>query len=58
MALSDTEIRRSKPGEKPYKLTDGRGLFLLVQPTGRRLWHHKYGFEGKEKLMALARIQT
>ena len=53
LALSDTEIRRSKPGEKPYKLTDGRGLFWLVQPTGRKLWHFKYGFEGKEKLMAL-----
>jgi Arm DNA-binding domain len=34
-------------------LTDGRGLFLLVQPSGGKLWHHKYSFLGKEKLMAL-----
>lgn len=53
MALSDTQIRKAKPGDKPYKLTDGRGLFLLVQPGGGRLWHYKYGFAGKEKLMAL-----
>jgi integrase len=53
MALTDTAIRKSKPGDKPYKLTDGRGLFLLVQPSGGKLWHYKYSFEGKEKLMAL-----
>ncbi len=53
MALTDTEIRRSRPGDKQYRLTDGRGLFLLVTPTGGRLWRWKYRFEGKEKLMAL-----
>lgn len=53
LALTDTEIRKSKPGEKPYKLTDGRGLYLLVQPTGGKLWHYKYSFECKEKLLAL-----
>lgn len=52
-ALSDTAIRKSRPTTKAYKLTDGRGLFLLVQPTGRKLWHYRYSFEGKEKLMAL-----
>jgi integrase len=53
MALTDTAILKSKPGDKPYKLTDGRGLFLLVQPSGGKLWHFKYSFDGKEKLMAL-----
>jgi integrase len=53
MALTDTGIRKSKPGDKPYKLTDGRGLFLLVTPAGGKLWHFKYRFEGKEKLMAI-----
>jgi integrase len=53
MALTDTQIRKAKPGDKPYKVTDGRGLYLLVQPGGGKLWHYKYNFGGKQKLMAL-----
>ena len=53
MALTDTGIRRSKPGAAPYKLSDGHGLYLLVKPNGGRLWRWKYRFDGKEKLMAL-----
>jgi integrase len=53
MALTDKEVRSAKPGEKPYKLTDGRGLMLLVQPSGSKLWQYKYGFGGRQKLMAL-----
>ena len=55
MALTDTEIRRSKPGDKPYKLSDGGGLHLMVTPSGGKLWRWKYRFEGAEKLMALGR---
>jgi hypothetical protein len=55
MALTDTEIRRSKPAEKPYKLSDTGGLHLLVSPAGSRLWRWKYRFDGSEKLMALGR---
>jgi hypothetical protein len=55
MALTDTEIRRSKPGDKPFKLSDGGGLHLMVTPSGGRLWRWKYRFEGAEKLMALGR---
>jgi integrase len=51
--LTDTEVKRSRPTDKPYKLTDGRGLFLLVKPNGAKLWRYKYSFAGKEKLMAL-----
>jgi hypothetical protein len=53
MALTDTVIRKSKAGEKRYKLTDGRGLFLLVQPSGGKLWQYKYSFAGKEKRLTL-----
>ena len=53
MALTDTEIRRSKFADKPYRLTDGRGLYLHITKTGGKLWRWKYRFEGKEKLMAL-----
>ena len=59
MKLTDTAIRKAKPKDKPYKLVDGQGLFLLVMPsgsntpTGSKLWRWKYRFGGKEKLMAL-----
>jgi integrase len=53
MALTDTEIRRSKPTDRPYKLSDGRGLHLLITPAGGRLWRWKYRFDSAEKLMAL-----
>lgn len=33
MALTDTAVRNAKPGEKPYKLTHGKGLYLLVNAT-------------------------
>ena len=55
MALTDTEIRRSKAGDKPYKLADSGGLHLMVRPAGGRLWRWKYRFEGAEKLMSLGR---
>lgn len=53
MPLTDTAIRQAKPKDKPCKLADERGLFLLVQPTGSKLWRFKYRYEGKEKLLAL-----
>jgi integrase len=53
MALSDTKIRSTKPTDKPYKLADGGGLYLLVTPSGGKLWRLKYRFDGKEKLLAL-----
>jgi integrase len=53
MALTDTAIRRSKSGDAPYKLFDSHGLYLLVKPSGGRLWRWKYRFDDKEKLMAL-----
>jgi integrase len=51
--LTDTAIRSAKPRQKPYKLTDGEGLYLLVNPNGSRWWRFKYRFEGKEKLLSL-----
>lgn len=51
--LTDTEIKKAKSAEKDYKLFDGGGLFLLIKPTGGKLWRLKYLFEGKEKLISL-----
>jgi integrase len=53
MPLTDSQARNAKPKERPYKLTDGQGLFLLVRPNGSRLWRLKYRYRGKEKLLSL-----
>ncbi len=53
MALTDIAIRNAKPGAKPYKLGDTRGMFLLVQPTGGKLWRLKYRVDGREKKLGI-----
>src|SRR5690242_12391252 len=53
MALTDTAIRNTKPGERPRKLFDGRGLYLLIMPGSSRWWRLKYRFDSKEKLISL-----
>ena len=53
MALTIKEIDSAKPTGKPYKLSDGGGLCLLVAPSGAKLWRWRYRFDGKEKMMAL-----
>jgi integrase len=53
MSFSDAKVRNAKPKTKPYKITDGEGLFLLVAPSGSKYWRLKYHFAGKEKLLAL-----
>ena len=52
MPLSDMAARKARPAEKPYKLADSGGLFLLVQPGGSKLWKLKYRFDRKEKSLA------
>tara|TARA_R110002073_G_scaffold84268_1_gene201014 strand:+ start:697 stop:1914 length:1218 start_codon:yes stop_codon:yes gene_type:complete len=49
MALFDTALRNAKPGLKPYKLYDEKGLFLIVTPAGGKWWRYRYKFNGKEK---------
>jgi hypothetical protein len=50
--LTDTEIRKAKPKEAAYQLTDGNGLFLRVTPAGGKLWRWKYRFDGAQKEMS------
>lgn len=47
MALTNTAIRNAKPKATPYKLTDEKGLFLLVQPSGGLLWRFKFRIDGR-----------
>ncbi|WP_424141354.1 Arm DNA-binding domain-containing protein [Sphingosinicella soli] len=49
MSLKAAEIRASQPRKNAYKMADERGLFLLIQPSGARLWRLKYRFRGYEK---------
>ncbi len=55
MALSDVKIRKAEIRDKPYKLTDGGGLFVLVKPNGSKLWQQKYRHLGKERLLSHGR---
>ncbi len=50
VSLTDTAIKNAKPKERPYKLADGGGLYVLVNPSGSKLFRLKYRFQGKEKL--------
>jgi integrase len=50
--LTDTSIRNAKPSDRPRKLTDEKGLHLLVTPAGGKLWRMQYRFEGKQKLLS------
>lgn len=52
MPLSTMQVQKAKPEIKDYKLYDGGGLYLLVTPTGGKLWRMKYKFAGKEKQLA------
>lgn len=53
MPLSETAIRNLKPSERPLKLFDGGGLFLLLNPNGGRWWRLKYRFNGSERGLSL-----
>jgi len=53
MPLTDTAIKKIKSGAKPVKLSDGKGMYLLVNPAGSKLWRWKYRVLGKEKVMSL-----
>ncbi|MDS4031955.1 MAG: Arm DNA-binding domain-containing protein [Candidatus Contendobacter sp.] len=52
MSLTDLAIRSAKPGERPVKLFDERGLYLQLNPSGSRWWRVKYRFAGKAQLLS------
>lgn len=53
MALTDLQVKKAKVTDKPQKLSDGGGLYLLVQANGAKYWRLKYRFMGVEKVLAL-----
>lgn len=52
MALTDPKVRNAKAKKKAYKLTDEKGLFLLVNKSGSKYWRMDYRFSGKRKTLA------
>ncbi len=52
LPLTDMQVLKAKPQGKPVTLFDGGGLFLLVTPSGGKLWRFKYRYEEKAKLLS------
>lgn len=50
--LTDVKVRAAKPRSKPYKLSDTNRLFLMVTPSGGKLWRWNYDYDGRHKSMA------
>lgn len=55
MALTDVAVRSAKPRNREYKLAEGGGLYLLVTPSGGKLWRFKFRLHGIEKKLSLGR---
>ena len=53
MPLTATALRAAGPKERPQKLFDGGGLYLLINPNGARFWQLKYSHSGKERLLSI-----
>lgn len=53
MKLSDRAIKAASPKDKPYKVSDGHGMYLEVRPNGGKWWRLKYRHLGKEKRISL-----
>lgn len=53
MPITDTAARNAKPASKPRKLSDGKGLYLEVAPSGGKWWRLKYRYGGREKRISL-----
>lgn len=53
MPLTEVEVRQAQPGEKDKKLSDEKGMYLLIKKNGAKYWRMKYRFAGKEKTLAL-----
>ncbi|UTV98790.1 integrase arm-type DNA-binding domain-containing protein [Marinomonas rhizomae] len=53
MPLTDREVKTAQPREKQYKLSDEKGLYLIVTANGAKYWRVKYRFYGKEKTYSI-----
>lgn len=51
--VTPLQIKNAQPKDKPYKIYDEQGLFMIVNPNGSKWWRLKYRFQGKEKTISL-----
>lgn len=51
--LSAVQVKQSKSKDRPYKLTDGKGLNLEIHPNGSKYWRLSYRYQQKQKTLAL-----
>jgi hypothetical protein len=58
MPLNARQVETAKPRDKAYKLTDGGGLYLMVNTNGSKYWRMKYRFGGKEKKLSFGTYPT
>jgi integrase len=58
MPLSDTAIKNTKPTDKPYKMQDEKGMYLLVHPNGGKYFRYDYRFNGKRLTLSLGTYPT
>src|SRR5262249_7715085 len=56
--LNDTRVRNARRADRPIKLSDSGGLYLLIQPNGSKLWRLAYRFGGKQKALAIGVYPT
>ena len=53
MPLSDVKIQKAKPRDEPFRMADGGGLYVLVNPAGSKLWRMDYRLLGKRRTLAV-----
>ena len=53
MKLSDNRLKNLKPKERPYRMADGEGLSIQIEPSGSKLWRFRYRIAGSEKMLSM-----
>src|SRR5437879_12807724 len=53
MPLTDTAVRQARARDRAYKVADGRGLTLLIQPNGSKWWRFRYRSPGAERMLSM-----
>ena len=58
MKLNDRQIKNAKPAEKPFKLNDGKGLYLYINTSGGKLWRFDFSHNGERKTLSIGKYPT
>ena len=58
MKLNDRQIKNAKPAEKPFKLNDGKGLYLYINTSGGKLWRFDFSHNSKRKTLSIGKYPT